>query len=181
MRKDIKEIPIDIIQQSVSEATKIPLDIILLPNRVPGSRKREIVSARQISMSLCKKLTKCSLSKIGFEHTKRDHATVLHAVNTINDLIDTKDYNIIDSYSKALDLIYDWNDKRVDTLNKLTLSQLRQKKYNLETQIAEINRQISNRTNVVIDSRIVKMWIKNKVPLHVRETFMKVYLKVYKP
>jgi len=53
------------------------------------SRKREVVQARQIAMVLSKQLTKKSLDYIGKQLADRDHATVLHAIKTVNNLIDT--------------------------------------------------------------------------------------------
>lgn len=50
------------------------------------TRKREYVYARQIAMMLISKYTKFSLSKIGKEFGGRDHATVLHAKRTIQNL-----------------------------------------------------------------------------------------------
>jgi chromosomal replication initiator protein len=52
------------------------------------SRKQEIVKARQITMFLCKKHTNYSFAHIGSLVGKRDHATVLHACRTVQDLID---------------------------------------------------------------------------------------------
>lgn len=56
---------------------------------VKKTRKREIVQVRQVSMYFAKKYTKCSLATIGNEYGGKDHATVLHAVKTVNNLIDT--------------------------------------------------------------------------------------------
>ncbi|MBQ0056630.1 MAG: chromosomal replication initiator protein DnaA [Bacteroidales bacterium] len=53
------------------------------------SRKREIVLARQAAMSLCKKYTTQSVSRIGQVVGNRDHATVLHALKNVEDLLDT--------------------------------------------------------------------------------------------
>lgn len=53
------------------------------------SRKREVAQARQIAMYLSRTLTNTSLSYIGSQIGGRDHATVLHSFNTVNDLIDT--------------------------------------------------------------------------------------------
>ena len=53
------------------------------------TRKREIVQARQIAMYLSRSLTKTSLSSIGSQLGGKDHATVLHACNTVSDLMDT--------------------------------------------------------------------------------------------
>lgn len=52
------------------------------------SRKREVVQARQVAMYLARKYTKNSLSSIGEQIGRRDHATVLHACKTVMDLID---------------------------------------------------------------------------------------------
>lgn len=52
------------------------------------SRKRELVFIRQLCMYFARKKTKASLSQVG-TYMSRDHATVLHAIKTINNLIDT--------------------------------------------------------------------------------------------
>jgi len=56
----------------------------------PG-RRREIVEARQFSMYYIKRYTKLSLVRIGRMFGK-DHATVLHACRTIQNLIDVNGY-----------------------------------------------------------------------------------------
>ncbi len=54
------------------------------------SRKRPIVQARQIAMYECRNLIQnCSLSTIGSELGGKDHATVLHACSTVQDLMAT--------------------------------------------------------------------------------------------
>ena len=53
------------------------------------TRKREIVQARQITMYFSKALTKYSLASIGAQIGNKDHATVLHACKTVNNLKDT--------------------------------------------------------------------------------------------
>jgi chromosomal replication initiator protein len=53
------------------------------------TRKREIVQARQITMYFSKNLTKYSLASIGAQIGNKDHATVLHACKTVNNLKDT--------------------------------------------------------------------------------------------
>ena len=54
-----------------------------------NTRKREIVQARQIAMFFSKSLTKSSLATIGSQIGDKDHATVLHACKTVNNLIET--------------------------------------------------------------------------------------------
>ncbi|MCL1974494.1 MAG: chromosomal replication initiator protein DnaA [Bacteroidetes bacterium] len=62
----------------------------LLPEHLLSkTRKREIVQARQIAMYLSRNLTKTSLASIGAQIGGKDHATVLHACNTVCDLMDT--------------------------------------------------------------------------------------------
>jgi chromosomal replication initiator protein len=53
------------------------------------TRKREIVQARQLTMYFSKNLTKYSLASIGAQVGNKDHATVLHACKTVNNLKDT--------------------------------------------------------------------------------------------
>ena len=53
------------------------------------TRKREIVQTRQIAMFFARIFTKHSLATIGAYFSGKDHATVRHAVITVNNLIDT--------------------------------------------------------------------------------------------
>ena len=79
-----REMTIDYIQKTVCDYYKIPTDTIQ-----GKTRKREIVQARQVSMFFSKSLTKASLASIGSYIGGKDHATVLHACKTVNNLIDT--------------------------------------------------------------------------------------------
>lgn len=79
-----KEISIDYIQKTVCDYFKIPIDLMQ-----SKTRKREIVQARQVSMYFSKSMTKSSLASIGSQIGGKDHATVLHACKTVNNLIDT--------------------------------------------------------------------------------------------
>ena len=78
------EITVGKIQEVVCNYFNISDDIFL-----SKTRKREIVQARQIAMYLSRNLTKTSLSSIGAQLGGKDHATVLHACNTVGDLMDT--------------------------------------------------------------------------------------------
>ncbi len=49
------------------------------------SRKREILNARQMAIYFAKKMTNLSLKEIGRHFGDRDHATVLHSINTVKD------------------------------------------------------------------------------------------------
>ncbi|MEA1886884.1 MAG: chromosomal replication initiator protein DnaA [Bacteroidota bacterium] len=79
-----REITIDFIQKIVCDYYRIPLELMQ-----SKTRKREIVQARQVSMYFSKNLTKSSLASIGSQIGGKDHATVLHACKTVNNLIDT--------------------------------------------------------------------------------------------
>ena len=79
-----REITIDHILKTVCDYYKIPVDLMQ-----GKTRKREVVQARQVSMFFSKSLTKASLSNIGSHIGGKDHATVLHACKTVNNLIDT--------------------------------------------------------------------------------------------
>ncbi len=79
-----REISIDYIQKMVCDYFNLPVDSIS-----SKTRKREIVQARQLAMYFAKKHTKASLATIGLHCGNKDHATVLHACRTVNNLIDT--------------------------------------------------------------------------------------------
>jgi chromosomal replication initiator protein len=79
-----KEVTIDYIQKVICEYFNIPVDSIN-----SKTRKREIVQARQLSMYFSKKHTKSSLASIGQQCGNKDHATVLHACRTVNNLVET--------------------------------------------------------------------------------------------
>ena len=53
------------------------------------SRLRNFVIPRQMAMYLAKEMTALSLKSIGYHFGGRDHSTVIHAIQTINDLMDT--------------------------------------------------------------------------------------------
>ncbi len=55
------------------------------------TRKREVVRARQIAMYFVKKHTQHSLKDIGLHFGGRDHSTVIHANNTVEEQMDTDD------------------------------------------------------------------------------------------
>ncbi len=84
VRKTQKELSVDFIQQTV--CNYFGLDIDSLQSK---TRKREIVQARQVAMYFSKSLTNSSLSCIGTKIGKKDHATVLHACKTVNNMIET--------------------------------------------------------------------------------------------
>ncbi|MEK9614461.1 MAG: chromosomal replication initiator protein DnaA, partial [Flavobacteriaceae bacterium] len=76
-----REVSIDYIQKVVSEYFQ--MDVETLQSK---TRRRHIVQARQLAMYFAKKYTKASLASIGSQIGKRDHATVLHACKTVDNL-----------------------------------------------------------------------------------------------
>lgn len=79
-----REVSIDYIQKVVSDYFQ--MDVSTLQSK---TRKRHIVQARQLAMFFAKKFTKASLASIGSQIGKRDHATVLHACKTVDNLSST--------------------------------------------------------------------------------------------
>ena len=79
-----REISIDYIQKVVCNYYNIGLEQLQ-----SKTRKREIVQARQVAMFFSKTMTKSSLATIGSQIGGKDHATVLHACKTVNNLIET--------------------------------------------------------------------------------------------
>ena len=84
VRNTSREISIEYIQKVVCAFFNIPVEMIN-----SKTRKREIVQARQLSMYFSKKHTKSSLASIGLHCGNKDHATVLHACRTVNNLVET--------------------------------------------------------------------------------------------
>ena len=78
------DVTIDKVQKVVCDYFNITRDELL-----SKTRKRQIVQARQIAMYMSRSLINCSLSTIGAEIGGKDHATVLHACTTVNDLMST--------------------------------------------------------------------------------------------
>ncbi|MCK9612158.1 MAG: chromosomal replication initiator protein DnaA [Bacteroidales bacterium] len=101
IRTNSREISIDFIQKIVCDYFGINIDLLN-----SKTRKREIVQARQLSMFFAKKLTKASLASIGLHCGKKDHATVLHACRTVNNLIETdKQFKLyVDDLEKKIKL-----------------------------------------------------------------------------
>ncbi|MBC8307123.1 MAG: chromosomal replication initiator protein DnaA [Pelagibacterales bacterium] len=81
VKNNRREVSIDYIQKVVSDYFQ--MDIETLQSK---TRKRHIVQARQIAMYFAKKFTKASLASIGTQIGRRDHATVLHACKTVDNL-----------------------------------------------------------------------------------------------
>lgn len=84
VKSSIRELSVDYISKVVCDYFNLPVNQLQTK-----TRKREIVQARQLAMYFSKSLTKSSLASIGSQIGNKDHATVLHACKTVNNLIDT--------------------------------------------------------------------------------------------
>lgn len=83
-KKVTKEITIPQIKKKVSSFFEITEEAMSAK-----TRKREIVEARQVAMYFSREKTQSSLASIGIQIGNKDHATVLHACRTIENLIQT--------------------------------------------------------------------------------------------
>ena len=77
-----KEVSIDEVQKYVSEYFGISIEDLKAK-----TRKKEIVTARQIAMYFAKEYTGHSLKSIGYHFGGRDHSTVIHAIQTVNEFM----------------------------------------------------------------------------------------------
>lgn len=85
-------ITIEEIQRTVCDHLNIPEDLVRAK-----TRKQEVVIARQLAMYLSKELTNNSLKTIGLHFGGRDHSTVIHAYQTVEDLMknDQKHHDLV--------------------------------------------------------------------------------------
>ncbi len=95
-------ISIEEIQRVVCEYFSIAEDLIRAK-----TRKQEIVNARQVAMYLAKEMTNSSLKTIGLHFGGRDHSTVIHACQTVEDEMtnDQKFQVVIQQIKKKIELI----------------------------------------------------------------------------
>jgi chromosomal replication initiator protein len=95
------DVSVDFIQKTVSEYFKVNVE--QLKSKV---KKREIVIPRQVSMYFCKRYTQLTLALIGENFGGRDHSTVIHALESVEDMMKT-DANFkasVEDLSKKLKL-----------------------------------------------------------------------------
>lgn len=78
------EVGIDYIQKTVSDYFHVDQDDLKAK-----TRKKEIVIARQVAMYFSKDYTNHSLKSIGYHFGGRDHSTVIHALQSVSDMMDT--------------------------------------------------------------------------------------------
>ena len=93
------DVSVDFIQKTVADYFKV--DIELLKAKV---KKREIVIPRQLAMYFCKRYTQLTLALIGENFGGRDHSTVIHALESVEDMMktDSNFKNSVEELTKKL-------------------------------------------------------------------------------
>jgi chromosomal replication initiator protein len=94
-----KQINIDNIQKVVAEYYRIPLREL-----IGKKRNRSYARPRQVAMTLSRELTSHSYPEIGYSFDGRDHSTVIHACNLIDELRKS-DPNMAEDYTNLLRLL----------------------------------------------------------------------------
>ncbi|HEX4937056.1 MAG TPA: chromosomal replication initiator protein DnaA [Candidatus Kapabacteria bacterium] len=94
-----KQINIDNIQRVVAEYYRIPLREL-----IGKKRNRSYARPRQVAMALSRELTSHSYPEIGHSFDGRDHSTVIHACNLIDELRKS-DPNMDEDYTNLLRLL----------------------------------------------------------------------------
>lgn len=98
-----RKITIESIQKSVSKYYDIEMSELL-----SKKRNKELVHPRQVAMYLCRKLTDASFPQIGSQFGGRDHTTVMHASDKIENLLssDQELEKAIENLIKKIDPSY---------------------------------------------------------------------------
>ena len=88
MKNIVKEIQsdvsVDFIQKTVADYFRVELEA--MKGKI---KKREIVIPRQVAMYFCKRFTQLTLALIGENFGGRDHSTVIHALESVEDMMKT--------------------------------------------------------------------------------------------
>jgi chromosomal replication initiator protein len=108
-KKTVKEIATDRkVNITIDHITKTVCNYLKIDeNKLRDkTRKKEVVLARQLAMYLSKELTKSSLKSIGLNFGGRDHSTVIHACNTIeqNAILDNSLKELLDALRTQIEL-----------------------------------------------------------------------------
>lgn len=103
MKNIVKEIQadvsVDFIQKTVADYFRVELEA--MKGKI---KKREIVIPRQVAMYFCKRFTQLTLALIGENFGGRDHSTVIHALESVEDMMktDANFKNSVEDLSKKL-------------------------------------------------------------------------------
>lgn len=109
-KRTVKEIATDRkINVSIENITKVVCSALSVDeNKLRDkTRKKEVVLARQLAMFFSKELTKSSLKTIGLHFGGRDHSTVIHACNSIENLqqSDTNIKILVENLRSQIELV----------------------------------------------------------------------------
>ncbi len=91
------DVSVDYIQKTVADFFKVGTE------QMKGKvKKREIVIPRQTAMYFCKRYTQLTLALIGENFGGRDHSTVIHALESVEDMmkVDSNFKNSVDELTK---------------------------------------------------------------------------------
>ncbi|HMJ71469.1 MAG TPA: chromosomal replication initiator protein DnaA [Cyclobacteriaceae bacterium] len=93
------DVSVDYIQKTVADYFKVELEA--MKGKI---KKREIVIPRQVAMYFCKRYTQLTLALIGENFGGRDHSTVIHALESVEDMMKTDPNfkNSVDELTKKL-------------------------------------------------------------------------------
>ena len=101
-----KDISVENIAKIVSAYYELPREDLNLK-----TRKREIVTARQMTWYIIKKLKyKIGLVEMGKLFHDKDHTTVMHGVKTINNLLAVSDKDIMEDAANLIALVNEASD-----------------------------------------------------------------------
>jgi chromosomal replication initiator protein len=90
------DVSVDFIQKTVGDYFKVDLEA--MKSKV---KKREIVIPRQTAMYFCKRYTQLTLALIGENFGGRDHSTVIHALESVEDMMKTDaNFNSVEELTK---------------------------------------------------------------------------------
>lgn len=108
-KRTVKEIATDRkINVSIDNITKTVCSVLSIDeNKLRDkTRKKEIVLARQLAMFFSKELTKSSLKTIGLHFGGRDHSTVIHSCNSIEQMQqeDSSIKNLVENLRSQIEL-----------------------------------------------------------------------------
>lgn len=99
--EEVVEIDVNYIQNKVAEFFDV--EVVLLKAK---TRKRNIVIARQAAMYLTKEFTNMPLKAIGQSFGGRDHSTIIHAIRTVKNLMesDAKFYTKMEELQRSINI-----------------------------------------------------------------------------
>ncbi|MBE0663779.1 MAG: hypothetical protein IH597_15090 [Bacteroidales bacterium] len=120
-------IPLNNIEKAVCEAFFVTPEKLREKNESGElSRKREIVKARHTFYWLGKKYTLHSLARLGI-HFNQDHASVLHSIRQVDNMIDSKDKAFLPLIKHAETLLLPFIIKGYENQKANTPIELRQR------------------------------------------------------